>query len=559
MKSTPERIVVLDATDEGRDALQAALQAAGYDVRAFASAPEALEALRQPGVDLFLLDAGIAAPGVREVLAEVRESASTGDIRVILLTSAGAEGRASGIDFGAHDALTRPWEPRELLARVRAQLRERRAVGVILEKMKIAEEGQQIAHTAFEALAVTEKMADDATKLDRRLKIGLTAVFVAAGLMAGIYLLFARSAQKQNQRANAIIARLDGGLANQQELVARARKAREQQGAAGAATVGKDELQKQADDLKAKMANADSAEVAELQKQLAATNARLKRVEQEGDAAENLIPMDVRSVCLLHVAVGFREQQSGQRLRYAGLNSKGEPLEGSDGNPLLTTSGRGPEVKVDVFGTGFLAAPEGRIITNRHVAEPWWKNDELSDLTSQGFQPEISAIHAYFPGDSRAFSAEIQQISQDTDLATMHVAVQDLKRTILTIEPGKEGAVAGEPIVVMGYATGLDAILARADEDTMQQIIQKSGGDVDQVLGELAQRNLIRPLITQGHIGDILPDKLVFDAQTTSGGSGGPVFNQNGKVIGVTFAILKGFGGSNFGIPIRYSEPLLQK
>ena len=66
---------------------------------------------------------------------------------------------------------------------------------------------------------------------------------------------------------------------------------------------------------------------------------------------------------------------------------------------------------------------------------------------------------------------------------------------------------------------------------------------------ELAKRNLIRPLITQGHIGDVLPDKIVFDAQTTSGGSGGPLFNREGKVVGVTVAILKGFGGSNFGIP----------
>ena len=78
-----------------------------------------------------------------------------------------------------------------------------------------------------------------------------------------------------------------------------------------------------------------------------------------------------------------------------------------------------------------------------------------------------------------------------------------------------------------------------------------------QVLGELAKRNLIRPLITQGHIGDVLPDKIVFDAQTTSGGSGGPLFNREGKVIGVTYAVLKGFGGSNFGIPIRFIEPLL--
>jgi serine protease Do len=128
---------------------------------------------------------------------------------------------------------------------------------------------------------------------------------------------------------------------------------------------------------------------------------------------------------------------------------------------------------------------------------------------------------------------------------------------VLTIDAGKTAAVTGEPIVLMGYATGLAAILARTDEDTAQSIMAHSGSDVSQVLDELARRNLIHPLITQGHIGDILPDKIVFDAQTTSGGSGGPLFNKDGKVIGVTFAVLKGFGGSNFGIPIRFSEPLL--
>jgi serine protease Do len=133
-----------------------------------------------------------------------------------------------------------------------------------------------------------------------------------------------------------------------------------------------------------------------------------------------------------------------------------------------------------------------------------------------------------------------------------------LKRAVLAIDAAKSAAVTGEPIVLMGYATGLAAILARTDEQTAQNIMEHSGNDVSEVLAELARRNLIHPLITQGHIGDILPDKIVFDAQTTSGGSGGPLLNKDGKVIGVTYAILKGFGGSNFGIPIRYSEPLLK-
>ena len=61
------------------------------------------------------------------------------------------------------------------------------------------------------------------------------------------------------------------------------------------------------------------------------------------------------------------------------------------------------------------------------------------------------------------------------------------------------------------------------------------------MLAELARRRLIRPLVTQGHIGDVLPDKIVYDAQTTSGGSGGPLMTREGGVIGVTFAIVKVF------------------
>ena len=255
--------------------------------------------------------------------------------------------------------------------------------------------------------------------------------------------------------------------------------------------------------------------------------------------------------------MAFRDLKSGKRLRYSGLDSQGEPIQDSTGNPVITLDGRGPEIKMDVFGTGFLAGPGGRVITNRHVAEPWWGNEELSSLAAQNLQAEISAIRAYFPSDPRAFSAEIQDISKDTDLATMAVNLQDLKRPILSIDARKDAAQPGESIVLMGYATGLAALLARTDEDTAQQILARASGDISQVLDDLARRNLIHPLITQGHIGDVLADKIVFDAQTTSGGSGGPLINQQGKVVGVTFAVLKDFGGSNFAIPIRLSQPLL--
>ena len=129
---------------------------------------------------------------------------------------------------------------------------------------------------------------------------------------------------------------------------------------------------------------------------------------------------------------------------------------------------------------------------------------------------------------------------------------------MLKLDASKEAAVSGEALISVGYATGLDAILARAGDETVQQIVKASAGDPKLVLIELAKRQLIRPLVTQGHVGDVLPDKIVYDAQTTSGGSGGPLLNRQGGVIGVTFAIVKGFGGSNFGVPIRFALPLVK-
>src|SRR5580658_2473341 len=429
-----EKIVVVEGDAASRELLQASIESAGYDVSAFETAHDGLEAARQPGTDVLLLDPGAVSDNwavARETLAAMRGSAVTAGVRVIVLTGGGAAERTRGLDLGADDAISRPWDAAELLARVRTQLRVRRADEDLLQKMRLAEEGQQIAHTAFDALAVTEKMASDAVSLNRRLKMGLAGVFAIAVVMALTYFLFAHSAQKDMQRTTSTIARLERGIVHQQDLMADARKLRTEQGLDGDAFAGKDQLQKHAADLQAKMASAGSDEGAALRKELDDTNARLKRIEQEGDSAQNLIRADVDSVCLLHVSVAFRNQQGGQRLRYAGLNPQGEPLQDSDGNPVLTLQGNGPEVKVDVFGTGFPAGPEGRIITNRHVAQPWWENDELSDLTNQGFTPEISSIHAYFPNDPRAFNAEINEISKATNLASMRVHLKDLKRPVL--------------------------------------------------------------------------------------------------------------------------------
>src|SRR5947209_18511574 len=76
---------------------------------------------------------------------------------------------------------------------------------------------------------------------------------------------------------------------------------------------------------------------------------------------------------------------------------------------------------------------------------------------------------------------------------------------------------------------------------------------------ELAALSLIRPSTTCGHLGDVVGDKLIYDAPTAHGGSGGPVFNTKGEVIGVNSAYMDGFTGGTLGVSVDSLRPLLQQ
>ena len=50
---------------------------------------------------------------------------------------------------------------------------------------------------------------------------------------------------------------------------------------------------------------------------------------------------------------------------------------------------------------------------------------------------------------------------------------------------------------------------------------------------------------------------VVFDAPTTQGGSGGPLLDRNGQVIGIAYAVLSRFGGNSFAVPVSRALPLV--
>ena len=557
MVSTTERVVIA-ASDAGQsESLRVLLQGAGYEVMATESLEAAVAMLRAGEGDVVLLGDGLADTSVHAVLTSIESAMINLRPRVILLSRGDAARRALWLDQGADEVVSVPYEAEEVLARVRNQMRLKRSVEELARKVQNAEESYQVAQTAFQALAVTEKMTRDAFSLERVLKIGVGALFGLALVIAGIFFLYSHKAEKETRRAYSVISQLERSVKSEEELLASARRLREDPSNTDVLQQ-KEQLQQKSNALRQKLAAPDGSDVNELRRELEETTNRLTRLEGNSQAAQGVIRDFAPSVCLLHVAVAFNDKDSGRRVRYGGIDSDGSPLKDSDGNTVYTTEGRAPEVRADFFGTGFIAG-EGKILTNHHVVQPWWQNEELGGAAQQGLEPVIAEMTAYFPGVTSGIPVGISQISEAADLALVHGDLSELRRPILKLDARKEAAVSGEELISVGYATGLDAILARAGEDAVNQIVKVSGGDPKLVLGELAKRKLIRPLVTQGHVGDVLPDKIVYDAQTTSGGSGGPLLNSQGGVIGVTFAVVRGFGGSNFGVPIHYALPLLKR
>ena len=173
MSSEHESILIVDPDSAALKVLEELVRSAGYQVAVSQSQAEGFRIVRDVGVDLLLLSADLNDIQCCDALAEVKGSNATSGTRVILLTHGTGAARARGLELGADEVLSFPWEPVELLARIRVQLRQKRDLDEMREKTRIADEGREVAQTAFQALAVTEKMTRDAFSLARGLKIGV--------------------------------------------------------------------------------------------------------------------------------------------------------------------------------------------------------------------------------------------------------------------------------------------------------------------------------------------------------------------------------------------------
>ena len=125
-----ELVMVIEDEKEIRDLLKYNLEKAGYRVAAFDDGEAGLEQLFASRPDLVVLDLMLPGRNGLEILREVRGEPATADLPVMVLSARGAEmDKLLGFDHGADDYLTKPFSPRELVARAQALLRRAKPAG----------------------------------------------------------------------------------------------------------------------------------------------------------------------------------------------------------------------------------------------------------------------------------------------------------------------------------------------------------------------------------------------------------------------------------------------
>jgi two-component system alkaline phosphatase synthesis response regulator PhoP len=119
------KILVVDDEQSILDLLTAYLRQEGYEVHAAMDGPGGLRAARALKPDLLVLDVMLPGMDGIELLTQLRRES---DVYVIMLTSKSEEtDKIVGLSVGADDYLTKPFSPRELVARVKAALRRLRS------------------------------------------------------------------------------------------------------------------------------------------------------------------------------------------------------------------------------------------------------------------------------------------------------------------------------------------------------------------------------------------------------------------------------------------------
>ena len=149
-----------------------------------------------------------------DLLSEIKGSEQTHHIRVVMLSPGGSAERTRGLDLGADDVLSLPFDSHELLSRLRSQLRDKSVADEFRDRLRLAEENRN----------ATQQVVTAVNEERRTLRVGgMTAIAVLVAAALVFFLLYRHNLQ-QNTRVYAAITRLQTGMLTEQRLMESSRR-----------------------------------------------------------------------------------------------------------------------------------------------------------------------------------------------------------------------------------------------------------------------------------------------------------------------------------------------
>jgi DNA-binding response OmpR family regulator len=142
MKSKAAKLLVVESDDALREQIVAVLRGAGFEVST--NYQPGMKAVLTFDPDAVVLGADPPQFDCCDLLSEIKGSDQTNHIRVVMLSPGGSAERTRGLDFGADDVLSLPFDSHELLSRLRSQIRNKSVADGFRERVRLAEENRTL-------------------------------------------------------------------------------------------------------------------------------------------------------------------------------------------------------------------------------------------------------------------------------------------------------------------------------------------------------------------------------------------------------------------------------